>query len=667
MRGRRLTLVAGVFAVATGLVLTLAPGLVAVDLATALSVVVWLVALGGAAIAVYGRFDAPDAVETALPRAGDRPAYGVPGDDLAARVASLGAGERDAAARDRVRERVRETAVAALERFEGASPEATAAHRLADGTWTDDKRAASLFAEGGSSGREGVERGFADRFDRAADALAAVAGIDVGEGGDGEPSPPTAGPPATPRLARGETRLERTGRWRGVSGLALAATAAGILLGQSVAILAGLAGVGFAAYGRAWTAPDPVLAVERTVSETDPAPGDRVRVTLTVVNESDRLLPDLRFCDDVPAGLEVVEGTPRHTTALRPGKRATVAYECEAVRGRHAFDSLTVATRDVSGASVRWRRVPTDESVVTCRPRYDDLGPALGDMATRLTGRQDVAATGEGIAFHSVREYRRDDPVASVDWNRLAKSGDLATRRFDQPRTVRVVLVVDARRSAYATADADERRPAVDASVHAAAALAGGLLDAGSHVGLAALSPRECWLDPAAGATHRRRIRDRLTTDPAFGWLPPEPCESPDDAASDRFAELLVRLPGDAQVVFCSPLVDDAPVDLARQLLARGHDVHVASPAVTATDAPARRFAALERRLRLDAVRRAGATVREWFPCADSQATEADATALRTDESRSEPGPAGRSASTTGGSVSHRPDAAVATDGGGDA
>mgnify|MGYP000144314561 CR=1 FL=1 len=99
----------------------------------------------------------------------------------------------------------------------------------------------------------------------------------------------------------------------------------------------------------------------------------------------------------------------------------------------------------------------------------------------------------------------------------------------------------------------------------------------------------------------------------------------------------------------------------------RGHDVHVASPAVTATDAPARRFAALERRLRLDAVRRAGATVREWSPCADSQTTEADATALRTDESRSEPGPAGRSASTTGGSVSHRPDAAVATDGGGDA
>jgi len=666
VRGRRLILAAGVLAVAVGLALTLAPGLVSFDLATALSVVVWLVALGGAAVAVYGRFDAPDAVESALPRAGERPTYGVPGDDLAATVATAGAGERDATARDQIRDRVRETAVATLERFQGASPRA-AGTRIDDGTWTDDERAASLFTDDRRSGREGVETDFADRVERAADALAGLAGISADEAGgadDGVPSPSTAGPPATPRLGRGESRLDRTGRWRGVSGLALAATAAGILLGQSVAILAGLAGVGFAAYARAWTAPDPALAVERTVSETDPAPGERVRVTLTVTNESDRLLPDLRFCDDVPAGLAVVEGTPRHTTALRPGKRARIAYECEAVRGRHAFDSLTIATRDVSGASVRWRRVRTDESVVTCRPQYDALAPELGDLATRLTGRQDVAATGEGVAFHSVREYRRGDPVASVDWNRLAKAGDLATRRFDQPRTVRVVVVVDAREPAYATRDAEERRPAVDASVSAAAALAGGLLDAGSHVGLAALSPRDCWLDPAAGATHRRRIRDRLTTDRAFGWLPPR---DRDETADAQFADLFTRLPNDAQVVCCSPFVDDAPADLVRQLLARGHDVHVTSPDVTGTETPARRLATLDRRLRLDAVRRAGATVREWRPSADPQAARTAAADLRTGGSRSDPGPAGRSASAPGGGGSSRSDADLAADGGGDA
>ncbi|MFC7142419.1 DUF58 domain-containing protein [Halosimplex aquaticum] len=416
-------------------------------------------------------------------------------------------------------------------------------------------------------------------------------------------------------LARGEQRLERTGRWDGIHALALAATAVGILVGTPVAILAGLAGVGFAAYSRAAEAPDPALAVERHVSDTDPDPGDTVRVTLTVENESGRTLPDLRFCDDVPAGLEVVEGTARHTTALRPGKRASIAYEFEAVRGRHEFDSLTVVTRDVSGASRRTARQATDRSTVVCRPRYEARTAPLGDLATRLTGDQPVSATGEGIAFHSMREYRTGDSLSSVDWNRYAKDGELATRRFDQPRTVKVVLLVDARREAYVTAG-DDRRPGVDVCAYAAGALASGLADDGCHVGLAALSPRDCWLPPASGRTHRERLHEALTTHDAFGWRPPAESRSGEgdesDPVDDGFDRLLAQLPGDAQVVFCSPFVDDRAVEVARALDARGHDVTVASPDVTAADSPYRRLAATERRLGLDECRRAGISVVEW-------------------------------------------------------
>ncbi|QLH79221.1 DUF58 domain-containing protein [Halosimplex rubrum] len=409
-------------------------------------------------------------------------------------------------------------------------------------------------------------------------------------------------------LDRGEERLERTGRWAGIHGLALAATAVAILLGRPVAILVGLAGVGFAAYSRAAEAPAPELAVERHVSDTDPAPGETVRVTLTVENESGATLPDLRFADDVPAGLEVVDGAARHTTALRPGKRASIAYEFEAVRGRHEFDSLTVVTRDVSGASRRVGRRATDRSTVVCRPAYEDRSVPLGDLATRLTGSQPVSATGEGQAFHSLREYRTGDPLGSVDWNRFAKDGELATRRFDQPRTVKVVLLVDARAAAYVTAG--DGRPAVDACVHAAGALVGGLAEADCHVGLAALSPRDCWLPPASGRTHRERLLDALSTDDAFGWRPP--AEGGSDTGGDGFGRLLVQLSGDTQVVVCSPFVDDRPVEVARALDARGHDVTVASPDVTAEDSPYRRLAATERRTRLDACRRSGIPVVEW-------------------------------------------------------
>ncbi|WP_135362878.1 DUF58 domain-containing protein [Halosimplex halophilum] len=424
-------------------------------------------------------------------------------------------------------------------------------------------------------------------------------------------------------LDRGEQRLERTGRWAGIHGLALAATAVAILVGKPVAILAGLAGVGFAAYSRAAEAPEPELAVERHVSDTDPAPGERVRVTLTVENESGATLPDLRFADDVPPGLEVVDGTARHTTALRPGKRASIAYEFEAVRGRHEFDSLTVVTRDLSGASRRVAREATGRSTVVCRPTYEDRTAPLGELATRLTGSQPVSATGEGQAFHSLREYRTGDPLGSIDWNRFAKEGELATRRFDQPRTVKVVLLVDARAAAYVTAG--DGRPAVDACVRAAGALVGGLADADCHLGLGALSPRECWLPPASGRTHRERLLDALTTHDAFGWRPPSERDDGADGA-DGFDRLLTQLPGDAQVVVCSPLVDGRPVEVARALDARGHDVTVASPDVTADDTAYRRLAAAERQMRLDECRRAGIAVVEWTDGGDRGAQPRSAT-----------------------------------------
>lgn len=183
---RRAAAVVGVTAVIVGLALTLRPDLLGFDLATAFAVVVWILALAGAAVAVHGRLTASGGTETPLPRASDRPAYDVPGDDVAARVADLGAGERDAAARDRVRDRLRGTVVDALVRFDGVS-RSTARERVEAGTWTDDPEAADLFDDetGRPGGREDVETGFDRRVERAADAV--VDGVaELDRTGDGE-------------------------------------------------------------------------------------------------------------------------------------------------------------------------------------------------------------------------------------------------------------------------------------------------------------------------------------------------------------------------------------------------------------------------------------------------------------------------------------------------
>ena len=701
MNRRHLLLPVGVLAAAAGVALTLRPGLVPSPWLTSGFVLgVWVVGLVGAGVAVLARLTGEADDTGRLPTAGERPAYRVPGDGLADRTAAVGASGRDATERDRIRDRLHDAAVAVLARREGID-EADAGDRVDAGDWTDDDDAAALFSGTGSR-HDHVETGFARRVDAAAAAVADLfdAGVSVAaEHTDaseaGEEVPGSATESVTLELDPGEELLERSGRWRGVQGLALAVTAVGILVGAPLVILSGVVGVAFAAYARLWDAPSPTLGVERVVSETDPRPGERVEVTLSVRNRGDRLLPDVRICDDVPAGLRVVDGTPRHTTALRPGKTATISYTVEAVRGEHAFDSLAVVTRDISAASRRLARLPTESATVTCRPAFGEHSVSLGDLATLFSGRTEVAETGTGVSFHSLREHRRGDPLGSLDWGHLAKTGEFATRRYDEPRTVRVAVLVDARAAAYVTADDRRRRPAVDVCTCAAGALVAGLLEDGALVGLGAVGPRPCWVPAGNGRDHRERLLRTLTSHEAFGWGPPDPVTvdarspdgeqsrrgadptakvvrsaaasedggvtmadapaggptvavsdggsavvdeqsgdtgesaSPDEHDADRdptetaktlLADIGTRLPADAQVVFCTPLADDAATAVGRQLHARGHDVLVASPDVTGGDTPCRRLAGVERRLRLDGLRRDGVTVHEWTPPTDPTA-----------------------------------------------
>jgi len=182
-RRRRALLALGLAAVVAGVVLTVRPGLVSFDWATLATLGIWVVALVGVAVAALERFERDDAPSGGLPRVGERPEYGVPGDDLAAAVADAGAGQRDAADRDRVRQRLRVAAVDALERFAGDAPE-EAERRVADGSWTDDPDAAALFAESDDESlHDGVEPDFDRRAECAAAAVARLrARVEAGEG-----------------------------------------------------------------------------------------------------------------------------------------------------------------------------------------------------------------------------------------------------------------------------------------------------------------------------------------------------------------------------------------------------------------------------------------------------------------------------------------------------
>lgn len=398
-----------------------------------------------------------------------------------------------------------------------------------------------------------------------------------------------------------------TNRWVGVEGGALIAGGFGVVLRQPGLLLAAVVCIAFAAYARVGEAPAPDLAVERELSDPHADPGDEVVVGVSVTNAGDETLPDLRLVDGVPPGLEVTDGSARHGTALRPGKRARFSYTVTATRGRHEWEPVSVAARNLSGSRERATEAAT-ETVLRSLPKLSATAELpLRGLTTRYTGRVPTDVPGEGVEFYSTREYRPGDPASRVDWNRYARTGEVATLMFREERAATVVLLIDAREEAYRAPTPDEPN-AVELSVDAATRAFTALADSGDRVGVTALSPHDCWLAPSVGENHRATARELFATHPAFDATPP----SRSAYLTLQIRRLRRRLPSDAQLLLFSPLVDDAVVRRARELDAVGHLVTVISPDVTLADSPGRSLARLERRNRITRLRGAGIRVLDW-------------------------------------------------------
>ncbi|MFC6939909.1 DUF58 domain-containing protein [Salinirubellus sp. GCM10025818] len=423
-------------------------------------------------------------------------------------------------------------------------------------------------------------------------------------------SPGPRNQPAPDRRASpGETLDRETNRWYGVNALSLAAGALGVLLGRPGLLLVAVVGVAYGGLALAARPPDVHVELSRELDRHTAAPGDHVRVTVTVRNAGDSLLADLRLVDGVPDAIDVVEGSPRTATSLRPGKAASFAYTVRATRGDHEFDPVTVLARGFSGAIERETAVHArGDAVLTCTPRLDVGDPLpLRALTTGFTGRVVTDTGGPGTEFHAVREYRPGDPLSRIDWKRAARTGEYATLEFRRERAATVVLLVDTREESYLAPD-DEAPSAVERSVAAAGELFTSLLSTGDRVGLGAFGPGAYWLAPGTGSEHRTRARQALATDEAFAPVPRDVPFFP----GLELRRLRRRLPADAQVVLFSPLCDDYVARAARRLDAYGHLVTVVSPDPTTERTVGESLARLERRLRCSRLREAGLRVVDW-------------------------------------------------------
>ena len=448
----------------------------------------------------------------------------------------------------------------------------------------------------------------------------------------------------------------------------LALTGFGVLYANGTLLVAAVIPLTYVLYGAVSRVPPTVdVAVERTFDQPDPRPGDAVTVTLTVENVGERVLSDLRVIDGVPDELAVTDGSPRACVALPPGEAATLSYTVVAKRGQYDFADPVVRLRSLAATETLTEAVAADGDVtLSCANTVTDA--PVQDAALPRAGTLPTDTGGSGLEFYATRQYQSGDPMNRVDWRHYAKTGEFVTVEYRQEQSIRTVILVDTRpvgrvtaRPGYPTgaelcAYAGERLyDALDAAGIATTVTAVGV-DGDALDGLVGPDGLP-WVDPEdnAHAGHARRVfselqdvadrdaatdaldevRERWQTSAAVPGTPgtngdqapdeTEPVDtamtadggadptSPDGGGTDeRIRRILARLPPTAQVVVCSPMLDDWPVELARALSVRGYPQVVVSPDVTGGDSPGQRVLGASRGLRLQGSERVGATTVSW-------------------------------------------------------
>jgi uncharacterized repeat protein (TIGR01451 family) len=409
-----------------------------------------------------------------------------------------------------------------------------------------------------------------------------------------------------------------SGEWAVAATLSIAGL--GIAVGSQVLVAAATLPLWYVAAAILGTEPEAMVRVQRQLSgptgssdesvadgAVSGTPGSTLTVRTTVQNAGEDAILDLRVVDGVPAPLPVVSGTPRACTTLEPLEETTLEYEVELRRGEFAFDDATVRARDLTGtvaetweASVAGDDALRSSRVVETVPLADGTNDYAGDVPTDEGGT--------GLEFHSVREYEPGDPVSAIDWRRYAGTRDLATVEYRAERATRIVCIVDARSSQFRAATTSQM-PAIARSTAAARRTFETLVEAGHPTGAVAIHDNDLTtVSPGTDPATRRevsRLLDGIRE-------PTHSIHLSYSRTETDIADIIDRLPGEAEAYLFSTFIDDEPTELVERLRVRGHPVRVVSPDVTAGTDVAMRLAALERETRLDRARSAGARVLDW-------------------------------------------------------
>lgn len=428
---------------------------------------------------------------------------------------------------------------------------------------------------------------------------------------------------ANERDTRSETEPNRhvsvrQRRWRGAIAATAFLAAIGLAGQHGVLLLAAVLPLAYVAVGSLTrTEPPEELSATRSIESDLVPPGQPVTVTLTVRNESSRTVPDVRVADGVPEELAVLDGTPRAGAMLEPGDTHTIRYLVVARHGEYEFDPPQLRVRGLGAGVVVTTTLPTNgDQSLSCQ--LDADAPPIDERGDRPGGQLTTNRPGEGIAFHSVREYHPDDPANRIDWRHYAKRKLPATVDYERSVAATVVLVVDARPSNRVVAGPGQPT-AVEFTTYAATQTLTDLLRSGHDAGIAVIGldgPGPAgihWLSPATGREQRSRALDILRMaavddDPN----PSHAAEFEQKRMTAQVQKVLELAPPGSQIALFSSLLDDAPVEAVETWRAAGLPVVALAPDVVPENTVSGQFEQVRRRTCLARCQATGASVVDW-------------------------------------------------------
>ncbi len=307
------------------------------------------------------------------------------------------------------------------------------------------------------------------------------------------------------------------------------------------------------------------LKASRTLSAERVRRGAPATVLVRITNEGPGL-ENLLLEDVVPAGLEVVDGSPGAMVSLQTGETVVIEYTISGRRGYYrlpglratASEHLTLFQKQVE------LNLPGRIFVLPEVLRLPDV--AIRPRRTRAyAGLIPARKGGPGVEFFGVREYEPGDSTRWLNHRASARFDQrLFVNEFEQERAVDVGLILDTRQATNIYAG---NRSLLEYSIQASATLADALLTRGNRVGLFMHGGFVDWTFPGYGKVQRERILQALAR-----------AQLQQSQVFEKLSYLPTRLfPIRSQLILVSPLRPNDLEDLV-SLRARGYQLLIVSP-----------------------------------------------------------------------------------------